>query len=54
MKVIEVECYSRVSGFYRPVKQFNKGKKEEFNERRYLKYEQLKQTTDARVMEESV
>lgn len=27
------EVYSRVCGFYRPVKQWNKGKKEEFSQR---------------------
>ncbi len=27
------EVYSRVCGFYRPVQQWNKGKKEEFKER---------------------
>jgi len=54
MLMIEVECYSRVTGYYRPVKQYNKAKKEEFRERRYLKYEQLKQSTDAQVMEESI
>ena len=30
------EIYSRVSGYYRPVKQFNKGKQEEFENRKYL------------------
>jgi ribonucleoside-triphosphate reductase len=28
------EVYSRVCGFFRPVQQWNKGKKEEFQERR--------------------
>jgi ribonucleoside-triphosphate reductase len=28
------EVYSRVCGFFRPVQQWNKGKKEEFKERR--------------------
>ena len=35
---ITCEIYSRVSGYYRPVSQFNLGKQEEQRERRYLKY----------------
>jgi ribonucleoside-triphosphate reductase len=31
---ILVEVYSRVVGYFRPVKQWNKGKREEFGERR--------------------
>ncbi len=31
---IPVEVYSRVVGYFRPVNQWNKGKREEFNERR--------------------
>jgi len=30
----KTEVYSRVCGFFRPVQQWNKGKKEEFKERR--------------------
>lgn len=30
----KTEVYSRVVGFFRPVQQWNKGKKEEFQERR--------------------
>lgn len=29
----KTEVYSRVCGFFRPVQQWNKGKKEEFKER---------------------
>ncbi len=29
-----VECYARVCGFFRPVQGWNKGKKEEFKQRR--------------------
>jgi ribonucleoside-triphosphate reductase len=32
-KRIPVEVYSRVVGYFRPVNQWNKGKKEEFSER---------------------
>jgi len=30
---IPVECYTRVVGFYRPISQFNRGKKSEFADR---------------------
>ena len=30
----KTEVYSRVCGFFRPVQQWNKGKKEEFSERK--------------------
>ena len=42
MKKIPVETYSRVSGYYRPVSQWNKGKKEEFKDRVNLKIDRLK------------
>lgn len=32
--VVPVEVYSRVVGYFRPVNQWNKGKKEEFTERK--------------------
>ena len=34
---IPVEVYSRVVGYFRPVNQWNKGKQEEFAERREYK-----------------
>jgi len=39
VKVIKAEVYSRVVGYYRPVQNWNKGKKEEFKERNYLDFE---------------
>jgi len=51
--MIECEVYSRCSGYFRPVSQWNKGKKEEFSERRWLKYEQSTDDT-AQVLEVSV
>lgn len=36
----KVEVYSRVCGFFRPVQQWNKGKKEEFRDRREYLVEQ--------------
>lgn len=35
-KKIPVECYSRISGYFRPVNQWNAGKRSEFSERVYL------------------
>lgn len=32
---IVTEVYSRVSGYFRPVNQWNKGKQEEFGERKF-------------------
>ena len=34
---IPCEIYSRVSGYFRPVNQWNKGKREEFNNRKFVK-----------------
>ena len=33
---IPAEIYSRVSGYYRPVRNWNPGKKEEFSEREMI------------------
>lgn len=33
-KVIVTEVYSRVSGYFRPVNQWNKGKQDEFSQRK--------------------
>ena len=33
-KVVPCEVFSRVSGFFRPVQYWNKGKQEEFRERK--------------------
>lgn len=34
IRIMPVEVYSRVVGFYRPVQQFNKGKQAEFIDRK--------------------
>lgn len=34
IKKIPVECYSRVVGYFRPTQQWNKGKQEEFAQRK--------------------
>ena len=36
-KECEVEVFSRVTGFFRPVQSWNKGKTEEFKDRRTFK-----------------
>ena len=36
-KKCEVEVFSRVTGFFRPVQSWNKGKAEEFNDRKKFK-----------------
>ncbi|HOD15005.1 MAG TPA: anaerobic ribonucleoside-triphosphate reductase [Spirochaetota bacterium] len=36
---VPVEVYSRVCGYFRPVNQWNKGKQEEFTERKVYRLE---------------
>jgi anaerobic ribonucleoside-triphosphate reductase len=36
---VPVEVYSRVVGYFRPINQWNKGKQEEFNERKVYRLE---------------
>jgi len=35
-KLVPCEIYTRVTGYFRPVNQFNKGKREEFQQRASL------------------
>lgn len=35
---VKAEVYSRVSGYFRPVDRWNRGKQEEFSMRKKLKY----------------
>ncbi len=37
VKAVPVEVYSRIVGYYRPVQNWNDGKKEEFKDRRYVR-----------------
>jgi hypothetical protein len=37
MPKVPTEIYSRVSGYFRPVNQWNKGKQAEFSRRQYLR-----------------
>ena len=43
MLCVRTEIYSRVSGYFRPTSQWNKGKREEFSERKFahIKKEEL-------------
>jgi anaerobic ribonucleoside-triphosphate reductase len=41
---IPVEVYSRVVGYYRPVNQWNKGKQEEFEERKEYSIESIERS----------
>lgn len=45
---IMTEVYSRVAGYFRPVAQWNKGKREEFSDREYLiiNKDKIKETGD--------
>lgn len=36
VKAVKAEVYSRVVGYYRPVQDWNRGKKEEFSQRQYV------------------
>jgi anaerobic ribonucleoside-triphosphate reductase len=36
IKAIKTEVYSRVVGYYRPVQNWNRGKREEFSQRQYI------------------
>lgn len=46
---VKTEVYSRVSGYFRPVGQWNKGKQEEFAERNDLKIGMRERYADNRV-----
>lgn len=36
VKAVKAEVYSRIVGYYRPVQDWNRGKKEEFSQRVYV------------------
>jgi anaerobic ribonucleoside-triphosphate reductase len=36
VKAVRAEVYSRVVGYYRPVQDWNRGKQEEFADRKYV------------------
>ena len=37
VKVVPCEIYSRIVGYYRPVQNWNIGKRQEFKERKYVR-----------------
>ncbi len=41
VKAIPVEVYSRVVGYFRPVQNWNKGKQQEFSERKHISLTRL-------------
>jgi hypothetical protein len=45
-KMMPVETYSRVVGYFRPVQQWNKGKQEEFGDRKVFIVPSLNDTTE--------
>jgi len=49
-KKVPTEIYSRVVGYFRPVNQWNKGKKEEFKER--IEFD-VEEETSKKVVEEN-
>lgn len=48
VQVIPTEIYSRVSGYFRPVKQWNGGKREEFGERKFAHITEVNQWEKAK------
>jgi hypothetical protein len=47
VRAIKAEVYSRVVGYYRPVQNWNRGKKEEFGERHNMTPQELGMTGNA-------
>ncbi len=41
IKAVPVEVYSRVVGYFRPVQNWNKGKQQEFVERKHIPVQKL-------------
>jgi len=46
---IKTEVFSRVSGYFRPVQNWNKGKKEEFRERKFADVKALQMPENGNV-----
>jgi len=46
IRVVPAEIYSRVSGYFRPVSQWNKGKQEEFFQRKGLRFSSALEKSD--------
>ena len=52
IKKIPVEVYSRVVGYFRPTYDWNKGKREEFNERKTYSLNKINNTDSDRIITE--
>jgi anaerobic ribonucleoside-triphosphate reductase len=46
IKKVPVEVYSRVVGYFRPLNQWNKGKREEFAERKEFTISEIQSSLD--------
>lgn len=46
---IKTEVYSRVSGYFRPVAQWNNGKREEFAERKFSDVKHIQEAANERI-----
>ena len=51
---LEMEVYSRVVGYYRPIQNWNKGKKEEFSMRKNFDLHKSLQTSETKSTNASV
>lgn len=53
VRVIETEVYSRVVGYFRPVQNWNKGKQQEFSDRKVLRLKEGERDRNLRIYEEA-
>ena len=44
IKAVRTEVYSRVVGYYRPVQDWNRGKREEFEQREYVSLDSARES----------
>lgn len=47
IRAIKTEVYSRIVGYYRPVQNWNRGKREEFSQRKYVIMEKPDKKADS-------
>lgn len=47
VRAVKTEIYSRVVGYYRPVQDWNRGKREEFRDREYVRMDGEDQATSS-------
>ena len=47
IKAVKTEVYSRIVGYYRPVQSWNKGKREEFSQRKYITLKKEEEKADS-------